>query len=125
MSGTLVDTSVWVDHFRHGNRQLANWLELDFVYTHPMIVAEVACGTLPNRTVTLQALGYLRPVQQASWFELRRFIEQHRLYGRGCGVVALTLLVSTLLTPGVRLWTLDKRLAALAREIGVQSVSSP
>jgi hypothetical protein len=31
MRGVLVDTSVWVDHFRHGNGELIDLLVLDLV----------------------------------------------------------------------------------------------
>ncbi|MBL8475196.1 MAG: hypothetical protein JNK71_03885 [Methyloversatilis sp.] len=45
MSGILVDTSVWVDHFRHGNDTLIQLLDRDLVLTHPLIIGELACGT--------------------------------------------------------------------------------
>lgn len=48
-----------------------------------------------------------------------RFIETERLYGQGCGGVDLTLLASTLITSGSQVWTLDNRLAALARRLGI------
>jgi len=35
------------------------------------------------------------------------------------GVVDMSLLASTLITPGARLWTLGKRLASLAERFGV------
>jgi hypothetical protein len=47
------------------------------------------------------------------------FIESQRLFGLGCGLVDLLLLASTLMTPGAELWTLDKRLCALAERFGV------
>jgi hypothetical protein len=37
----------------------------------------------------------------------------------GCGLVDVVLLTSTLITPGAKLWTLDKRLARLAERFGV------
>jgi hypothetical protein len=43
------------------------------------------------------------------------FIEQEHLFGQGCGVVDLILRATALITPGARLWTLDERLAGLAR----------
>ena len=51
--------------------------------------------------------------------EVMMFIERERLFGLGYGLVDLSLLASTLMTPGARLWTLDKRLAALAERFGV------
>jgi hypothetical protein len=47
------------------------------------------------------------------------FIENEKLYGLGCGLVDLVLLASTMMTPGAELWTLDKRLVALAERFGV------
>ena len=43
----LIDTSVWSDHFRKRNDVLAELMTLDQALTHPMIVAELACGTPP------------------------------------------------------------------------------
>lgn len=119
MKGVLVDTSVWVDHFRNRNDALVELLELDLVMTHPLIVGEIACGTPPNRDQTLTDLDSLQMTQQATVREVLVFIERERLFGLGCGVVDMLLLASTLMTPGVELWTLDKRLCALAERLGV------
>ena len=43
----LVDTSVWVAHFRRANDALVDLIERDCVLGHPMVLAEIACGTLP------------------------------------------------------------------------------
>lgn len=118
MKGVLVDTSVWVDHFRQRNDALVGLLELDLVMAHPMIVGEIACGTPPNRIQTLSDLLGLQQAQQASIREVLEFVERERLFGLGCGLVDMVLLASTLMTPGVELWTLDKRLCALAEHFG-------
>ncbi|MDR0715812.1 MAG: VapC toxin family PIN domain ribonuclease [Azoarcus sp.] len=115
----LVDTSVWVDHFRNGNEALANLIVLDFALMHPMIIAETACGTPPERARTLRNMALLRPCKQAGLDEVMAFIEREKLYGLGCGLVDMVLLASTLITPGATLWTLDKRLAGLAGRFGV------
>lgn len=119
MRGVLVDTSVWVDHFRSRNDQLVELLELDLVMIHPQVVGEIACGTPPNRGQTLSDLEGLQHTQQASVREVLVFIEREHLYGLGCGLVDMLLLASTLMTPGVELWTQDKRLCALAERFGV------
>lgn len=124
MTGVLVDTSVWVDHFRRRNDALADLLELDQVLTHPLIVGEIACGTPPQRDRTLSYLNALQPARQASVREVIDFIERERLFGLGCGLVDLLLLASTLITPGVVLWTLDKRLCALADRFDVMYQSA-
>ena len=120
MNGVLVDTSVWVDHFRNRNEDLVNLLTLDMVLSHPLIVTELACGTPPApRSRTLADVATLAQARQATLEEVRGFIEREQLYGLGCGVVDLALLASTLLTPGSRLWSLDRRLAQLAQRFGV------
>ena len=115
----LIDTSVWVDHFRNRNQNLINLIEMDIALTHPMVLVELACGTpTAPRTQTLNDIGLLQPVKQVSVGELMEFIERETLYGLGCGLVDIALLASTLITPGARLWTLDKRLAGLAERFG-------
>lgn len=111
----LIDTSVWVAHFRSRNDALVQLVEADQALSHPMIVVELACGTPPApRTQTLDDIGLLRACNQASLEEVRDFIEREELYGIECGLVDMSLLASALITPGARLWTLDKNLAAAA-----------
>ena len=116
----LIDTSVWVDHFRRTNETLANLIVLDEGLTHPMVVGELACGTPPEpRLRTLGDIELLPAARQATWQEIRTLIESERLYGVGCGLVDIALIASTLVTPGARLWTLDRRLDELASRLGV------
>ena len=119
MSGVLVDTSVWVEHFRQNSAALADLLGRDLALMHPLVLGEIACGTPPNRKQTLADLDSLQQVRQASVREVMDFIEREQLAGLGCGLVDLLLLASTLMSPGSRLWTLDKRLGALAERFGV------
>lgn len=116
----LIDTSVWVDHFRKRNDTLVELIEMDLALSHPMVLAELACGTPPApRTRTLHSIGLLRPCNQAGLREVVDFIERESLYGLGCGLVDMCLLASTLITPDAQLWTLDKRLADMAGRFGV------
>ncbi len=119
MTGLLVDTSVWVDHFRRRNDELTRWLMQDAVLTHPWVLGELACGTPPARAQTLADLAALQPAKVATVDEVIVFVEREQLYGLGCGLVDLGLLASTLITPGARLWTLDRRLASLAERFCV------
>jgi len=121
----LVDTSVWVDHFRHGNAILAMLLETDMAIIHPMGIAEIACGTPPEpRAQTLASLGRLSVSERPTLTEVMDFIEREKLYGLGCGLIDITLLASALVTPGAQLWTLDKRLANLAHRFGIAFVAA-
>lgn len=119
VSGVLIDTSVWVAHFRQHNAALTALLAADQALMHPMVLGELACGTPPAREQTLSDLGLLQTTQQASLREVIAFVDREQLYGLGCGLVDMSLLASTLLTPGASLWTLDKRLAELATRFKV------
>ena len=120
MSTVLIDTSVWIDHFRRRNEALVQLIAQDQALIHPMVLAELACGTPPEpRQQTLGDLGLLLAARQATLDEVVALVERERLYGQGCGLVDMALLASTRITPGARLWTLDRRLAALAGRLGV------
>jgi len=34
----LIDTSVWIDHFRNANVALVDLIGLDLALTHPMVI---------------------------------------------------------------------------------------
>ena len=117
----LVDTSVWVAHFRETNTALVGLIDRDLVLTHPMVLAEVACGTPPApREQTLGDMGLPEQAQLASWAKVMAFIEREKLYGLGCGFVDIALLASVCITPDTTLWTLDKKLADLAHRFAIQ-----
>ena len=117
----LIDTSVWVDHFKRANAMLTTLLLKDGGCCHPLVLGELACGTPPApRRRTLDDLGLLQSVNHASMSEVFELIEDEQLYGLGCGWVDLSLLASVLITPDAQLWTHDKRLSGLAQRFGVR-----
>jgi predicted nucleic acid-binding protein len=114
----LVDTSVWVDHLRVADRQLAGLLLEESVLCHPFVVGELACGALHRRS---EILGLFRNIPQAPVVdqeEALAFVEAHALMGSGLGWVDVHLLASATLA-GERVWTRDRRLARAARRLGV------
>jgi predicted nucleic acid-binding protein len=113
----LVDTSVWVDHFRSGVARLAQVLEAGQVLAHPFVIGELACGNLQNRREVLDLLGRLPSVPMATHAEALGFLEARSLMGRGIGFVDVHLLASAALATPARLWTLDRRLSAVASEL--------
>ncbi len=121
----LVDTSVWVEHLRSGSAALATELEAGRVLTHPFVIGELACGTLKNRREVLGLLGRLPSTPTASHTEALDFLERRRLMGRGLGLIDVHLLASAALAVPARLWTLDRRLAAIAAELHVAYESAP
>lgn len=120
----LVDTSVWVEHFRYGNATLVELLRAGQVLTHPSVIGELGCGTPPDRANTLRMLQRLRSAKVARHDEVLALIERQKLYGRGIGYIDAQLLASALLTPGTKVWTFDglergKRLAKAAADLSL------
>jgi predicted nucleic acid-binding protein len=121
----LVDTSVWVAHFRDANNALADLIYRDQILGHAMVLAEIACGTPPApRLRTLGDLALLTQSCTASFNEVMDFVEREKLYGLGCGLVDISLLASVCITPDAMLWTLDKKLQVLSRRFGVEFLPS-
>jgi predicted nucleic acid-binding protein len=120
MANVLVDSSVWVAHFRRPDTALQSLLASDQVLCHPLVVLELACGTPPSpRRRTLGNLKKLRQAVVSTTEETLDLIEREQLQDLGCGAVDLSLLASVLLTSDTLLWTADKNLAALARKMGL------
>jgi len=116
----LVDTSVWVEHFRNGNIGLDTLLQEGQVVCHPYIVGELACGNIKNRSRILSLLDTLPIAHTAEYEEVMHVIEKYRLMGKGLGYIDVHLLASALLT-NIPLWTLDKRLSSVSTKLGIAS----
>jgi predicted nucleic acid-binding protein len=117
----LADTSVWIDHFRAGNRDLQRQLEQGHIVIHPFVIAELALGLLKNRHHTLALLDLLPPLPVARMEEVRTMIEARRLYGPGIGLTDAHLIASVFLSPSALLWTRDKRLRRVAQSLGIHA----
>ena len=115
----LVDTSIWVDHFRTGEKGLVDLMNAERVLTHPFIIGELALAHLPNRQTVLRFLAKLPEAITAREDEALHFIEKHALASQGIGYVDAQILASAQLTIGARLWTRDKRLLAVAGRMGL------
>lgn len=113
----LADTSIWIDHLR-GRPVLEDHLYEEEVLMHPFVAGELACGSLHSRNRFLTYLASLPLARTATSSEVIHFIEIRRFWGLGLGWVDVNLLVSALITP-CRFKTADKRLAAVAHELGL------
>ena len=115
----LVDTNIWIDHLRKTEPVLVDLLECDQVCVHQSVITELALGNLKDRLVFLKALERLMIVRNVDDSGVRHLVEERRLWGRGLSAVDAGLLASVVVTPGVSLWTRDKRLRQAARDVGV------
>ena len=117
----IVDTSIWIDHLRSQHRFLARLLYDGEVLVHPLVIGELAWGSLPNRAAFLSLLNDMPAASMATDDEVMHFVEHAKLYSRGVGYMDVSLLASARLTPGASIWTRDKRLKQLADELGLGS----
>ena len=114
----LVDTSVWIDHFRRGGPTLVSLLNRAQVECHPFIIGELACGSLRRRSEMLSLLQSLPHVPAGSHGEVLAFVERHRLMSRGIGWIGAHLLAAVSLA-GSLLWTRDRRFFEVARMLAL------
>lgn len=119
----LADTGIWIDHFRHADLQLARTLADDLMLSHPVVIGELALGSLHDRAATLGYLGALQQVAVATHLEVMEMVERHQLFSVGIGYSDAHLLASTLIDGRAELWTRDKRLGVAARKAGVRLVN--
>ena len=91
------------------------------IVIHPLIIAELALGSLRNRAHTLALLDQLPQVGAAQLNEVRVTIEARRLYNLGIGLIDAHLIASVLMNPSTLLWSRDKRLRSVAEGLGIHA----
>ena len=117
----LADANIWIDFFRYRQPALRNLLENNQVVMHPFLVAELALGSLHERSRTLAKLDHMPQLRVANLRDIRRMIEARSLYAQGIGLTDAHLIASCLATPGTLLWTSDARLGKVANSLGISA----
>ena len=122
----LADTSIWIEMFRRGGfkAELDTLIANDQLCTHPCVVAELACGNLPDRQKTLSLLDHLIALRVVRLADVRVMIEARGLASKGIGLTDAHLIASCLATPGTRIWTIDAALGRVTESLGIR-VSKP
>ena len=115
----LVDTSIWINHFRSGDDRLEKLLDEQKVLGHPFVIGEIALGELSNMSAILKDLASLPAAAVASDDEVLHFVADRSLAGEGIGLIDVHLLAATFLTLGSKLWTLDRKLFAVAARMKI------
>ena len=114
----LVDTSVWINHFRKIDAELVANLNTGSVACQPFIIGDLACGNLENRKEILELFRSLPSSPIVEPDELLTFIESNSLMGKGLGYVDVHLLASAVLA-GIALWTNDRKLRRASQDLGI------
>ncbi|OLP52944.1 ribonuclease [Rhizobium rhizosphaerae] len=115
----LVDTSIWIDFFRHDHPALRQIMDEDRLYCHPVIIGELALGSLRDRQSVLTFLTAQRQARAASHEQVLAMIERHAIFSMGIGYSDAQLLASMLLDTRLILWTGDRRLRLAAAKTGL------
>jgi predicted nucleic acid-binding protein len=118
----LVDTSIWIDHLHATDSRLVRLLAGDEIGCHPLVVEELALGSIKQRDAVLGLLANLHQFPTVTHLEVLHLVDRRRLWGKGLSAIDANLLGSVTLVDGAQLWTRDKRLGAVCAEIGVAVV---
>ena len=117
---TLVDTSVWIDHFRAHDKKLSSLLAGGDVVCHPFVVGEIALGAIRNRAEILELLQDLPAVEAVPHEVVLEFVADERLWGTGSGWIDVHLLAAARAARAAIL-TNDTRLARQAIRLGLMA----
>lgn len=118
----LVDSSIWIDHLHRPERPLVALLGDDSVGCHPLIIEELALGSIKQRDVVLDLLANLYQFPVIEHAEVLHLTSTRRLWGRGLSAVDVHLMAAVAVVGGAQLWTRDKRLKAACVDVGVSVV---
>lgn len=117
----LVDTSVWI-RFLVGREPYASELDQllanDEVLGHEFIYGELLIGDLGGRAELLAAYMAMPRATTVANAEVVEFVRHRRLNGRGIGWIDAHLLASAIVSH-CTIWTADRDLAALAKQLAV------
>jgi predicted nucleic acid-binding protein len=115
----LVDTSIWIDHFRRGEPQLSQRLDRGDIVMHPFIIGELLLGNVPRIAEMMDDLNTLPKAVVATVDEVLEFVSRRKLGGSGIGYVDAHLLAAAALTSETKIWTRDKRLLTVAQSLSL------
>ena len=115
----LADSSIWIDHIAGKSTPLANLLKARRVSLHPLVIGEIAMGSLCDRRLFIAELQQLPNVRVASNAEVMAMVEWHKLFSTGIGFVDAYLLAGVKMTDNATLLTKDDRLHVQAERLGI------
>ena len=115
----LIDTSLWIDHFKRPDPRIAVLIAQGALVHHPFVTGELAVGTIHPRRRTILLLRNLPQLEVADEDAFYDYMNEHDLAGKGMGFVDIHLLVAASAS-GARVWTRDQRMIEHAPRIGLR-----
>lgn len=119
----LVDTNVWSTHLRQGEPRLIDLLLNNEVLMHEHVFLELTLGCqTPRQRRWLPELRRLKYVPSLSNEEIGPFIDRHKLYGCGMGLVDVHILAAVkVASEETGLWTRDRAMIRMASRLGIKT----
>ena len=114
----LVDTPVWIDHFHSANPRLQEALRAGHVWTHTVVIGELASGRLARRDETITLLRKLPAGDEIDLDEGLHLIAEHDLAGRGLSWSDVQLLAAARIDHCL-IWTHDRTLAKASQQLQI------
>ncbi|MGP0076599.1 MAG: type II toxin-antitoxin system VapC family toxin [Bryobacteraceae bacterium] len=117
----LVDTSVWIRALSNRHPfvdELDRLLDRGAVAGHDLVYGELLIGDRGGRKKLLATYTRFAQAVTLPHQDVVAFVEGRSLHGRGVGWIDVSLLASAIVG-GLKLWTADPRLSAMANEFGV------
>jgi predicted nucleic acid-binding protein len=115
----LADTSVWIDYLRGRLAGLGPPLDRGAIMIHPFVIGEIMLSGAYRRRGAIEQLHQLPRAPLPRFAEAEALIIRESLDGRGVGYVDAVLLAAVRLSPGARLWTLDRKLHSVAADMSI------
>jgi|SRR5271163_662126 len=117
----LIDTSVWI-RFLMGREpfvgELKRLLNAGQAVGHELVYGELLIGDRGGRKQLLSGFDKMYQAAIVPHTDVVAFVEVRKLHGLGVGWIDISLLASAIVS-GLKLWTADPRLSAMANEFGV------
>jgi predicted nucleic acid-binding protein len=113
----LVDTAIWVDHFRRAEPQLVALLASGRVVIHPFVIGELIMGNIPSVERIISDMTHLPQIDTVSDTDFYKFVTAHKIGGTGLGFVDTHLIAAVFGSAKTSIWTRDKRLMAQAERL--------
>ena len=116
----LVDTNLWIEHFKNKNSDLSTFLLEGKVVVHDFIIGELSLGSFnkADRSRILARLKVIEKIRTSSNDQVLEFIESHKLHIAGIGFIDAHLLHACFENK-IRLMTLDKSLRKQAEKLNL------
>jgi predicted nucleic acid-binding protein len=127
MARILIDTNIWINHFKARHESVIKVLRNEEILIHPLILGELHLGIFNNRVERFKILELLTQIETLSMESneiVFNFINKNNLYGKKIGFIDSHLLYSCL-TNKIKLWTNDKNLNLLARSFDCNWAARP